>query len=72
LTSALRKKNQFYFVGIHEHNGQTRTLPFTGATIPGFGDYSNTQIYQYSAGWVRQISSTALNDLEVHYTRFKL
>jgi hypothetical protein len=64
------QKNQFYFVGIHEHNGQTRTLPFTGATIPGFGDYSDTQIYQYSAGWVRQISSTALNDLEVHYTRF--
>ena len=64
------QKNQFYFVGIHEHNGQTRTLPFTGATIPGFGDFSDTQIYQYSAGWVRQISSTALNDLEVHYTRF--
>jgi hypothetical protein len=64
------QKNQFYFVAIHEHNAQTRTLPFTGATIPGFGDYSNTSIYQFSTGWVRQISSTAVNDLEVHYTRF--
>jgi hypothetical protein len=64
------QKNQFYFVGIYHHNSQTRTLPFTGATIPGFGDYSNTAIYQFSTGWVRQISSTAVNDLEVHYTRF--
>src|SRR6266576_3061590 len=64
------QKNQFYFVGIYEHNGQTRTLPFTGATIPGFGDYSTTDIHQFSAGWVRQLSSTALNDLEIHYTRF--
>jgi hypothetical protein len=36
------QRNQIYFVGIHEHNGQTRTLPFTGATIPGFGDKSDT------------------------------
>jgi hypothetical protein len=64
------QKNQFYFVGIYEHNGQTRTLPFTGATIPGFGDFSNTATHQFSAGWVRQISSTAVNNLEVHYTRF--
>jgi hypothetical protein len=62
--------NQFYFVGIYEHNGQTRTLPFTGATIPGFGDFSTTGTHQFSTGWVRQISSTAVNDLEVHYTRF--
>ena len=64
------QKNQFYFVAIHEHQDQTRTLPFTGATIPGFGDYSTTDIYQFSTGWVRQISPTAVNDLEVHYTRF--
>jgi hypothetical protein len=64
------QKNQFYFVAIHEHQDQTRTLPFTGATIPGFGDFSTTDIYQFSTGWVRQISSTTVNDLEVHYTRF--
>jgi hypothetical protein len=64
------QKNQFYFVGIYEHTDQTRTLPFTGATIPGFGDLRTVAIHQFSAGWVRQISSTALNDLEVHYTRF--
>ena len=53
-----------------DNQEQSRTLPFTGATIPGFGDYSNTSIYQFSTGWVRQINSTAVNDLEVHYTRF--
>ena len=63
------QQNRIYFVGIHEHNAQTRTLPFTGATIPGFGDKSDTNIYQFSAGWIHQIGATALNDLQVHYTR---
>jgi Carboxypeptidase regulatory-like domain len=64
------QKNQIYFVGLHQKSGTVETLPFTGATIPGFGDYSSTSIYQFSTGWVRQINSTAVNDLEVHYTRF--
>jgi hypothetical protein len=64
------QKDQIYFVGLHQQSGTVETLPFTGATIPGFGDYSSTSIYQFSTGWVRQINSTAVNDLEVHYTRF--
>jgi hypothetical protein len=64
------QKNQIYFVGLHQHSGTVETLPFTGATIPGFGDFSSTSIYQFSTGWVRQINATAVNDLEVHYTRF--
>lgn len=62
--------NQFYFVGIYQKNSQTETLPFTGATLPGFGDRSSTVIHQFSAGYIRQLTSTVVNDLEVHYTRF--
>jgi hypothetical protein len=61
--------NQFYFVGIHEHGAQTDTLPFSGATIPGFGDKSDTILYQFSAGWIRTFGSSAVNDLGIHYTR---
>jgi Carboxypeptidase regulatory-like domain len=67
---SLNSKNQFYFLGIYQKNAQTETLPFTGATVPGFGDKSSTIIQQFSTGYVRQLSSTAINDLEVHYTRF--
>jgi len=67
---SLNAKNQFYFLGIYQKNAQTETLPFTGATVPGFGDKSSTIIQQFSTGYVRQLSSTAINDFEVHYTRF--
>jgi len=63
-------KDQFYFVGIYQKNAQTETLPFTGATVPGFGDKSSTIIQQFSTGYVRQLSATAINDFEIHYTRF--
>lgn len=64
------QRDQFYFVGIDERTNQTRDLPFTGATIPGFGDLRTVDIHQFSAGYIRMLGSTAVNDLEVHFTRF--
>jgi hypothetical protein len=63
-------KDQLYGVFIYQKSFSPETLPFTGATIPGFGDMSTTWIHQYSAGYTRQINNTTVNDLEVHYTRF--
>ncbi len=63
-------KDQIYAVYIRQKSAVTDTLPFTGATIPGFGDMSTTIIDQGSLGYTRQINSTMVNDLEVHYTRF--
>ncbi len=63
-------KDQIYAVYIRQKTLTTDTLPFTGATIPGFGDMSTTIIDQGSLGYTRQISNTMVNDLEVHYTRF--
>ncbi len=65
-------RDQIYFVGIYQKQSQAETLPFTGATVPGFGDKSTTVIHQFSAGYVRQLSPTVVNDFEVHYTRFNL
>jgi hypothetical protein len=63
-------KDQIYAVYIRQKSAVSDTLPFTGATIPGFGDLDTTVIDQGSIGYTRQINSTMVNDLEAHYTRF--
>jgi len=63
-------KDQVTVVGIYSPRTSTETLPFDGATIPGFGDGNIEHIQQWTADYVRQISSTAVNDLAAHYTRF--
>ncbi|MGH9596635.1 MAG: TonB-dependent receptor, partial [Edaphobacter sp.] len=66
----LTPRDQIYAVYIRQKNLTLDTLPFTGATVPGSGDQSTTIIDQGSLGYTRQISSTMVNDFEVHYTRF--
>jgi hypothetical protein len=66
----LTQKDQFYGVYINQNTVSPETLPFTGGTIPGFGDMSTTTINQVSVGYTRQISNTVVNDLEAHWTRF--
>jgi len=63
-------KDQVYVVGIFQKTTATRTLPFTGSTLPGFGDMNTTNIHQFSAGYTRQLSSHTVNDFQAHYTRF--
>ena len=48
----------------------TDTLPFTGATLPGFGDENTLVIQQYTGEFVHQFNSTTVNDFAGHYTRF--
>jgi hypothetical protein len=63
-------KDQVSFIGIYVFSNAANTLPFTGATVPGFGDGTIAHVQQYSLDYVRQISSTAVNDLGLHWTRF--
>lgn len=63
-------RDQIYWVGIFQKAVASETLPFTGGTLPGFGDQNTTKVNQFSAGYTRQLSSTLVNDFEVHYTRF--
>jgi hypothetical protein len=67
---ALNPKNQLSFVGIYQNSVVSNTLPFSGATVPGFGDGSLSEIQQYTFDYVRQISNTTVNDFAVHWTRF--
>ncbi|MGI4829711.1 MAG: carboxypeptidase regulatory-like domain-containing protein [Janthinobacterium lividum] len=63
-------RNQITVLGIYDKSATTSVIPFTGATIPGFGEVDGTTISQYTFDYVRQLSSTAVNDFALHYTRF--
>lgn len=63
-------KNQFTFIWIHDKSNGIHTTPFTGATLPGFAEVDGNTINQFTFDYVRQLSSTAVNDFAVHYTRF--
>jgi hypothetical protein len=63
-------QNQLSFIGLYDFFNSTNTIPFSGATLPGFGDGNNEHIQQYTFEYVRQLSPTAVNDLGLHWTRF--
>ncbi|HEY1211276.1 MAG TPA: carboxypeptidase regulatory-like domain-containing protein [Terracidiphilus sp.] len=63
-------RNQFSFVGIYNFSNVANTIPFSGASLPGFGDGTIQHTQQYSFDYVRQISTTAVNDFGIHWTRF--
>jgi hypothetical protein len=63
-------KDQLSFVGIYVFTNVANTLPFSGASLPGFGDGSVSHIQQYTFDYVRQLSTTAVNDFGIHWTRF--
>ena len=63
-------RNQITVLGIYQKQNLLETLPFSGATIPGFGDGDIEHIQQWTFDYVRQISNSLVNDLAAHYTRF--
>lgn len=63
-------RNQLYYVGVYQKTTTSDTLPFTGASLPGFGDESLPKVYQHTFDYVHQFSPTAVNDFALHYTRF--
>ena len=65
-------KDQINFVGIYQHLPTIDTVPFSGPNLPGFGDQSTSETRQITVGYTRQLSSSAVNQLAAHYTRFNL
>ena len=62
--------NQITALFIYDKSPNTQGLPFTGATLPGFGDISTHIIQQYTGDYVHQFNASTVNDLSGHYTRF--
>ncbi len=67
---SINTSNQITALGIYSKSVTADTLPFTGATLPGFGDQSTLVIQQYTGDYVHQFNSSTVNDLAGHYTRF--
>jgi hypothetical protein len=67
---ALNPANQIYGLFIIFKQKAPETLPFTGGTLPGFGDVSSQSTNQVTVDYVHQFGSTAVNDFSAHYTRF--
>ncbi len=67
---SINTSNQITALGIYDRRLVTDTLPFTGASLPGFGDENTLVIQQYTGDFVHQFNSTTVNDLAGHYTRF--
>jgi hypothetical protein len=63
-------KNQITFLGIYDKEQDTTTIPFTGATLPGFTEVDALTVQQYTFDYVRQIGNSAVNDFALHWTRF--
>jgi hypothetical protein len=63
-------KDSIRFYGFLQSAPTEETLPFTGATLPGFPEVDQRHEKQYTASWTHVFSSSVLNELRAGYTRF--
>jgi len=70
LDYAISAKNQLTLIGVYNRSSAPETLPFTGATLPGFGDVSTSYTQQYTLDDVHQFTPTLVNEFAAHWTRF--
>ncbi len=61
--------DQIDFIGIYQHQPTLDSLAFSGPTLPGFGDKSTSEMRQLTFQYTRQISTSAVNQFAIHYTR---
>src|SRR5215472_14936570 len=65
----LNQKDSIWFYVLANDQSTINTLPFTGATLPGFGDQSTPYTKQFTASWNHTFSTDVLNELRLGYTR---
>jgi hypothetical protein len=63
-------KDSIRSYGFLTSNPQTNTLPFSGASIPGFASEQTDHRKQFTASWNHVFNSNMLNELRFGYTRF--
>lgn len=66
----LRQSDALWFYGFYESEPSVDTLPFTGATVPGFSENAKRHFQQYTLDWNHTFSPTTLNEARFGYTRF--
>lgn len=55
---------------IFQSNPDHATLPFVGATLPGFGMVDSRHTKIFNASWTHIFNSTTVNELRANYYRF--
>jgi len=63
-------KDSIRAYGYLQSSPQTNTLPFSGASLPGFASEQTDHRKQFTASWNHVFSSNTLNELRFGYTRF--
>jgi Carboxypeptidase regulatory-like domain len=66
----LTANDQIWGLFAENNSRNTQALPFTGATLPGFGTFSTTKTYEITAAWNHTFSSSMLNEFRVGWFRF--
>jgi hypothetical protein len=66
----ITSKDSVWGTWLWQRAPQHRTLPFTGANLPGFGDQQQSTINQATLAWNRSFGSSTLNELRFGVTRF--
>jgi Carboxypeptidase regulatory-like domain len=64
-----RQNDSIWFYALANDSSSINTLPFTGATLPGFGDQNTPFTKQFTASWSHIFNSNVLNEFRVGYTR---
>jgi hypothetical protein len=72
LDHTFNQKNTLWVTGFIQTTPSNETLPFTGATVPGFGDQSVSASKTFSADYTHTFSPTTLNELRLSYVRLNL
>lgn len=70
LDEKLRDADALWFYGLYQTAPSTDTLPFTGASVPGFGDENKRHTQEYTVAWNHTFSGTTLNEARFAYLRF--
>jgi hypothetical protein len=67
---AINTKNQVTALYLQQKSTAASNIPFTGASVPGFGENDTSAIHQVTGDYVHQFSATLVNDFAAHWTRF--
>ena len=66
----LTAKDSLWTTVFFQSSPSTDDVPFTGATVPGFGDSNARHYKQFNASYTHTFSSSVINEFRVGYTRF--
>src|SRR4029077_6808891 len=66
----LTNKDAIWFYGLYQHTNTVDSLPFIGASLPGFSSSDPAKVYNFTVAWNHTFSPTTLNEARFAYLRF--